>query len=233
MEVWQAAAFYGIAALLTAWSIGLYRQRALFVLPGLGVAALLAFVAAWVLIGHNVGSFAEFLFYVLSAVAVSAALLMVTSQNPVYAALWLVLVILSIAVLLVLLHAEFFAAVQVIVYAGAIMVLYLFTIMMVEMPEKPSRPLWMPRHTLVTVIGVLLFGSICAILARRPLAAGILSGSTVPAPEGNTVALGRSLFTEYLFPFEVASLLLLAALVGAIVLAKKEADTENPGEGDG
>ena len=76
--------------------------------------------------------------------------------------------------------------------------------------------------TLATLVGVIFFGGICAILARRPLAGNVFDPAAVPAPEGNTVALGRSLFTEYLFPFEVASLLLLAALVGAIVLAKKE-----------
>jgi len=231
MEVWQAAAFYGIAALLAAWSVGLYRQKPLYALPALVGGAALAFLAGILLLGSHAASFPAFVFYVMSAVGTAAALLMVTSQNPVYAALWLVLVILSVAVILVLLHAEFFAAVQVIVYAGAIMVLYLFTIMMVQMPERPARPLWLPRHTLAALVGIVLFGSICAVLALKPMPADVLAAGAISSPEGNTVALGRSLFTEYLFPFEIASLLLLSALVGAIVLAKKDPGETTASEG--
>jgi NADH-quinone oxidoreductase subunit J len=144
----------------------------------------------------------------------------IVSRNPIHSAIGLVTSFLSIAGLYVLLHAEFVAAVQVLVYAGGIMVLFLFVILLVNLRDRPPLRLRL-RTTLQAGTGFLAVGAMLA-LARR----GRLSGAAGPAvagsaaEPGNLQAVGTSLFTEALLPFEIASLLLLVAMVAAIVLAR-------------
>jgi NADH-quinone oxidoreductase subunit J len=159
------------------------------------------------------------LFFYLATIIVGASLLVVLLRNPVYSTISLLVMFAHVSGLYVLLNAEFIAAVQVVVYAGAILVLYLFVVMLlnVKREERFQRQL-VPA---LFIVGLLLVEVIVVFFGGRFTG---LTG-TFPAERvqsvGNTTAIGQLLFTQYLFPFEVASLLLLAAMVGAILLAKK------------
>ena len=160
-------------------------------------------------------------FWIAAAVGTIAAVAMLLQRNAVYAALLLILNQFTLAVLFAVLGAHFLAAVQVIVYAGAIMVLFLFVIMFlgVDRREALIEPL-RGQRALAMSLGVLLIGAIVAAVA---LGAGA-QGPPGPAPSGDDVeAVGRTLFTRYVFPFEVTSILLIVAAVAAMVLARRSA----------
>ena len=162
----------------------------------------------------------DILFYIFSFLTLVCGFLVIAnpfSRNPVSSAMFLVLTIVSLAGLFVLLHAFFLAAVQVLVYAGAVMVLFLFVIMLLDIKAEEQR-----RIKLLGVVGGVF--SAAAIL-------GIFLWSFLNSPvevmespslEGGTVALGRLLFTQYLLPFEIISVLLLVAIVGVVLLSKKD-----------
>ena len=158
-----------------------------------------------------------FLFILFGAIAVCGAIMVVTRKHPMASALYLILTLFAVAALFVLRQAHFLAAVQVIVYAGAVVVLFVFVIMLINVPEDR---LPVERVTATRVLGVIAAGLFLlesAVLARR------FSMSKVPAPAVGTVeAVGRALFTDYLLAFEVTSVLLLAAVIGAIALAKRK-----------
>jgi len=151
-------------------------------------------------------------------VAVLAGLQVIVSRSPIHSAIGLVTSFLAIAGLYVLLHAEFVAAVQVLVYAGGIMVLFLFVILLVNLRE---RSVWRPRpRTILQAgIGLLAVGAMLA-LARRGHWEGVQAGAATTPGGGNLEEVGAALFTDALLPFEIASLLLLVAMVAAIVLAR-------------
>ncbi len=159
-----------------------------------------------------------FLFGILAAIAVICGIAMIIQDNPVRSALFLVLVLFSVALLFLSLHAVFIAAVQVIVYAGAIMVLFIFVIMLLNLgtPErvvdrlKPQRPL----AVVAGIAAVVIFGTIIATVPA--------TAQTLPTALVGPAEIGFTLFTaDWLFPFEVVSILLLVAAVGAVMLAKK------------
>jgi len=163
----------------------------------------------------------DILFYVLAALTLIFGALVVAnpfSRNPVTSAMFLVLTIISMAGLFVLLNAFFLAAVQVLVYAGAVMVLFLFVIMLLDLKEEERRKIKLTG----LVAGVASVGAIVVIFVRSLLAAK--PGENLPAPSaiGDTATLGRMLFTNYLLPFEIVSILLLVAMVGVILLSKKD-----------
>ncbi len=163
----------------------------------------------------------DILFYVFAiATLVFGALVVANpfSRNPVTSAMFLVLTIISMAGLFVLLHAFFLAAVQVLVYAGAVMVLFLFVIMLLDLKEEEQRKI---KKTGL-VAGLVSVGAIVAIFIRSLLASEPSRGLGDPQLEGSTFALGKLLFTDYLLPFEIVSLLLLVAMVGVILLSKKD-----------
>ncbi|MGH2582975.1 MAG: NADH-quinone oxidoreductase subunit J family protein [Anaerolineales bacterium] len=160
------------------------------------------------------------IFFSLSAVAVGAALGMLFSRNAVYSALFLILNFATVAVFFLLLGAPFIAMAQVTVYAGAIMVLFLFVIMLLgaEQIRGRHRGGWQrPVAALFTI--VLLVESLYLIFARSDLV-----GVVQPVASGyaSPQAIGEVLFSEFLLPFEITSVLLLAAMVGVIVMAKDE-----------
>jgi NADH-quinone oxidoreductase subunit J len=157
-------------------------------------------------------------FLVVAALATGSALALILRRNPIHGALFLVVNLGSVAVLYLTLQAEFLALAQVIVYAGAIMVLFVFAIMVLipgkeETGEDPRRAY---RLTALPV-GVALLGLLVAV--------GVSQSARVPASGatggGGVAAIGRLLFTDYLFPFELTSVLLLAAMVGVLVLARR------------
>ena len=159
------------------------------------------------------------IFWAFAALAVGSGLACITRRSPVASALWLVVTLFSLAALFVLLDAQFIAVLQVLVYAGAIMVLFLFVIMLLNLGRGGPSDL---KGPLGLGVGVFLAGLLLVqllVLRQTGPAAG---GAVRPALElGMIPSVARPLFTAYLVPFEITSMLLLAAIVGAVVLAKR------------
>jgi NADH-quinone oxidoreductase subunit J len=164
------------------------------------------------------------LFTVLAVVTVITAILVIVQRNPVASAIYLIITLFSLAGVYLLLNAQFIAIIQVLVYAGAIMVLFLFVIMLLNL-EKEKRLI--TRHRLQKVLGVFL-GIILLAQIGMIFNSVLLEGSKGKFPPekvaalGNTEVVARLLFTDYLLPFEITSVLLLVAIIGAIVLAKRQ-----------
>ena len=162
----------------------------------------------------------DLFFYIFAALTLVFGFLVVTnpfSRNPVTSAMFLVLTMGALAGLFVTLHAFFIAAVQILVYAGAVMVLFLFVIMLLDLKEEERR-----RFNVFGIgAGVVAVGAIGGILVKAIWFSGI-GENKAPNLEGATVNLGRELFTHYVLPFEIVSVLLLVAMVGVILLSKKE-----------
>jgi len=168
-------------------------------------------------------SISEILFYVFAAVLVVAAVGVITARNPVHAALFLVFAFFNSAVIWLLLQAEFLAIVLMLVYVGAVMVLFLFVVMMLDVDVAQMREgftRYAPLGILIAALVVLEIGSVVWVrhLGRltEPAAAVNLA-----ADYSNTRALGELLYTKYLYPFELAAMLLLLAIVAAIVLTMR------------
>lgn len=175
-------------------------------------------------------------FAILALVAVVSALLVVVRRNPVHSAFFLVVCFFAVAGLYILLHAEFLAAVQVMVYAGGIMVLFLFVIMLVDLESREEEGREPPRIGRHLGRGPRLAAALVAVAFLAVLAPFMIwSPAAGPAPEavelalrggegggalGNTEWVGRVLYSSYLLPFEVASVLLLVAMIGAVTLAR-------------
>jgi NADH-quinone oxidoreductase subunit J len=164
------------------------------------------------------------LFYGFTAVMVVSSLLMVLGKNPVHSALFLVLTFFCLAGVYLLLNAQFIAAVQVIVYAGAIMVLFLFVIMLLNLEQEvSSQSGHLLQKVSAVVLSLLLAISLGSVMTSQVFTGqkGAYSIEKVNAV-GNSEVIGRLLFTDFLLPFEITSVLLLAAMVGAVILAKKK-----------
>jgi NADH-quinone oxidoreductase subunit J len=163
-------------------------------------------------------------FYTIAAFILGFAILVVTTKDTVHSVLFLVLDFLFVAALYVLLNAPFLAAIQVLVYAGGIVVLYLFVVMLVNLKRPPEAHQDSHRRTklgLGLAAGVLL--ELAAIGTWGYLKPPPVLAATAAMPvTGNTEQVGWLLYTSYLIPFEIASMLLLVAMIGAIVLAKRE-----------
>ena len=164
-------------------------------------------------------------FIYFAAVTVFSAIMVITRKNPVHCALYMLAVFTHVAGLFVLLDAEFVAAVQVLVYAGAILVLFLFVIMLFRGDGMKEQARFVSGWPIVAPIAIALMGLLMSILMHAGFN-GVQGGYTIEAVRaaGNSQTIGIALYTDYLFPFEIASIILLVAMVGAIVLAKKKAD---------
>ncbi len=157
-------------------------------------------------------------FYFLSFVAIFSALLVVFSKNPVYSILYLIITFFAIAGHYVLLNAQFLAAVHVIVYAGAIMVLFLYVLMLLNLNEE-SEP---HKSTWLKIAAVFSSGLMLLVLIGTLRGASQVVVKTGGGEIGLVKNLGQVLFTEFLFPFEISSVLLLAAMVGVVMIGKDE-----------
>ena len=165
-------------------------------------------------------------FYFIAACILGFAVLVVSTRDTVHSVLFLVLDFLFVAALYVLLGAQFLAAIQVLVYAGGIVVLYLFVVMLVNLkrpPEAHSDPHRRTKLGFGLSAAVLIeLGAIAALAYARPGVAVAAPATPALPVAGNTEQVGWLLYTNYLIPFEIASMLLLVAMIGAIVLAKRE-----------
>jgi len=166
-------------------------------------------------------------FYSLAALILGFGVMVITARNTVHSVLFLVANFLCVAVLYVVLAAEFLAVIQVLVYAGGIVVLYLFVVMLVNLKALPEARLDPRRRArLGLVLATALLAEVIAIVvyaANRPGAVAPPAEAPGALTAANTELVGRLLYTDYLIPFEVASVLLLVAMVGAILLARREA----------
>ena len=162
-------------------------------------------------------------FYYLAAASVASAILAVTRRNPVHSILWVLALFMHVAGIFLLVGAEFLAAVQVIVYAGAILVFYLFVLMLLDLPREETGPRFGAHWPLGAAAGLAFVA--LAWYAERSNALGLAAGaaptSARSASLGSLSAIGTALFTQFVLPFEIVSLLLLAAIVGTIMIAKK------------
>lgn len=159
-----------------------------------------------------------YLFYLLSFIAILSALMVVLSKNPVYSVLFLIMTFFAIAGHYVLLNAQFLAAVHVIVYAGAIMVLFLYVIMMMNF-NKESEP---SKTTISQIVATIAGGILLITLIGAVRAFDIDQSVVKDAPDiGLVKNLGKVLFSKFLLPFEISSLLFLAAMTGVVLLGKK------------
>ena len=160
------------------------------------------------------------LFYFIACLTIISALFVVLNRNPVYSAVMLVFCFFSLAALYVLLEAYFVAVLEIIVYAGAIMVLFLFVIMLINVGKEIAATSLVQKAKALPFMLVVLFSLniILLILWRNEE----LHQSNAISSVGNITAIGQALFTKYLLPFEIASLLLLVALIGTVYLAKKK-----------
>jgi len=159
------------------------------------------------------------LFYIFSALTLICGFLVVANpftRNPVTSAMFLVLTIISMAGLFVLLNAFFLAAVQIMVYAGAVIVLFLFVIMLLDIHEVEKRPV----NYFSVAVGMLALLSIGGVLVKAIITSGIGNGLEA-VTVGSTKKLGLSLFTDYVLPFEIMGVLLLVGMIGVILLSKK------------
>jgi NADH-quinone oxidoreductase subunit J len=165
-------------------------------------------------------------FWIFGAIAIVGALVCITRKNPVASALWLVVTMFSLAAMFVLLDAQFLAALQVLVYAGAIMVLFLFVIMLLNLGRPGPTDIKGPAGLAIAAgLGVALLFQLRVLWRGSPPDAIQLPVGTLAAlqlRQGMVGAVANPLFEAYVIPFEIASLLLLAAIVGAVVLAKRK-----------
>ena len=179
-------------------------------------------------------SFQTFIFYAFAAILVFAGLRVITTRNPVHAALWLVLSFFSAAGVWLLLQAEFLAIALVLVYVGAVMVLFLFVVMMLDVNFDKLRERFKSYIPVAATVGILVLVEMTLVLVG-----GYLGGERTVAPPAsaagysNTKALGLQIYTDYAYPFEIAAMILLVAIIAAIALThrrRRETRHQNPAE---
>ena len=160
----------------------------------------------------------EILFWALSSLALFSALMVITRKNPVFSVLWLIVTFFTISGHYILLNAQFLAVVNIIVYAGAIMVLFLFVIMLMNLSKdtEPQKSKWLK------LAGAVAGGSLLLVLVAALRSTEVRMDNIGAGNIGLIETLGHVLFTEYVVPFEIASILFLSAMVGAVVIGKRE-----------
>ncbi len=160
-------------------------------------------------------------FLILAVVALISAVLVITQRNAVHSVIWLIVTLFSVGGIYLMLHAEFLFAVQVILYVGGIMVLFLFVVMLVNLDVAAKQAQFRRKWQLALFTAVVLLGELVYGLMKGREGLGLPAASAATSPEGNTQAVGRALYQTYMLPVEIASILLLVAMVGAVIMAKR------------
>ena len=170
-------------------------------------------------------------FYILGAAAVISALLVITRRNPIHSALFLLITLFCMAGIFLSMGAEFVAAVQILVYAGGVLILYLFVVMLMDLGhDMGDLQVFQSQWIWAAGVGVLFCGLVLVWLGGGvdiPAVAGDYPLAVVEQVGGNPKAFGRELFTTFLYPFEIVSLVLIVAMIGAVVLTRKPGDDED------
>jgi NADH-quinone oxidoreductase subunit J len=170
-------------------------------------------------------NFQAFIFYSFSAILVFAAIGVITARNPVHSALFLVLAFFTSAGLWIQLQAEFLAITLVLVYVGAVMVLFLFVVMMLDVNLAQLRKGFWSHLPIGGVVGLILVLEMGTLLWRHFTALGLEAPAPLPADYSNVRELGRLIYTDYVYPFEIAAVILLVAIVAAIALTLRHRKT--------
>jgi NADH-quinone oxidoreductase subunit J len=161
-------------------------------------------------------------FLILAAVALISAVLVITQRNAVHSVIWLIVTLFSVGGIYLMLHAEFLLAVQVILYVGGIMVLFLFVVMLVNLDVAAKQAQFRRKWQLALFTAIVLLGELTYGLAKSRGGLKLPAATMVASSEGNTQAVGRALYQTYMLPVEIASILLLVAMVGAVIMAKRK-----------
>jgi NADH-quinone oxidoreductase subunit J len=172
--------------------------------------------------GEPIGTIFQWLIFLgMAFVSVLASLLVITRKNPIHSALFLVMTLLCVAGLYILLYSQFIAIIQVVVYAGAIVMLIIFVIMLLDLEQELRSGLKLFYSKVIggLLMVLFLFGIIYSVVWKSPT--GKVGPYTPDKVSANVKAVGEMLFTQYLFPFEIVSVLLVAAIVGAVILSKR------------
>ena len=166
---------------------------------------------------------AVFFFYLFSAFAVASAVMVISSRNPVHSVLFLILCFFNAAGLFILLGAEFLAMILVVVYVGAVAVLFLFVVMMLDVDFVELRQGVLQYLPIGAAIGIILFAELVMVLGAAVIDPGTLAKVPTPTPANvqNVTALGEVLYTKYVYYFEASGMVLLVAMIGAIVLTMR------------
>ena len=175
--------------------------------------------------------FQTVIFYVFAAILLFAAFRVVTTRNPVHAALWLVLSFFSAAAIWLLLQAEFLAIALVLVYVGAVMVLFLFVVMMLDVNFEKLRERFRSYIPVAAVVGILVLIEMALVIVGGFFAPGSPAPPEAPPAYSNTKVLGMLIYTQYAYPFEIAGFILLVAIVAAIALThrrRRQTKYQNP-----
>lgn len=161
----------------------------------------------------------QFIFYTLAAFTLLSSLFVVFSKNPIYSVLWLIVCFFTIAGHFVMLNAQFLAVVHIIVYSGAIMVLFLFTVMLLNLNKETE-----PHKSIFLKFGAVIAGGALFLIVIAAMRSGMPAPYVAPqmSEVGYVKNIGMKLYKDYALPFEVASILFLSAMIGSVVLAKKE-----------
>jgi len=161
-------------------------------------------------------------FGILATVALVSASLVITRHNAVHSVIWLIVTLFAVGGIYLLQHAEFLFAVQIILYVGGIMVLFLFVVMLVNLDVALKQAQFTRQWQVGLVTALLLVGQLCYVLYHGGHGLDLPARSMAPLPAHNTQAVGQALYQNYMLPVEIASLLLLVAMVGAVIMAKRK-----------
>jgi NADH-quinone oxidoreductase subunit J len=161
-------------------------------------------------------------FFFLSAVALASAIMVITRRNAVHSVIWLIVTLLAVGGVFLMLHAEFLFAVQVILYVGGIMVLFLFVVMLVNLDVAVKQSQFSRQWHVALATAVLLMAELGYGIYRGHQGFSLAEASAEPMVAGNTQAVALALYRNYMLPVEIASILLLVAMVGAVIMAKRK-----------
>lgn len=161
-------------------------------------------------------------FFFLSVVTLISAVMVITRRNAVHSIIWLIVTLFSVGGVFLMLHAEFLFAVQVILYVGGIMVLFLFVVMLVNLDVSLKQAQFSRQWLVALVTALVLMAELAYGIYRGHTGFALAEASAAPAAGGNTQAVGLALYQDYVLAVEIASLLLLVAMVGAVIMAKRK-----------
>jgi len=167
-------------------------------------------------------TFPQFVFLILAAVALVSAVMVITRRNAIHSVIWLIVTLFAVGGVFLLAHAEFLFAVQIILYVGGIMVLFLFVVMLVNLDVSVKQAQFNRQWHVALVAAVVLMVELGYGIYRGHEAFAPAQVSTAPASMGNTQQVALSLYQTYMLPVEIASILLLVAMVGAVIMAKRK-----------
>ena len=161
-------------------------------------------------------------FGILAAVALVSAILVITRRNAVHSVIWLIVTLFAVGGIFLLEHAEFLFAVQIILYVGGIMVLFLFVVMLMDLDVTMKQAQFNRQWRLGVLTALIIFGQVGYLIYKVGSGLSLPAQPSGPEPAHNTQAIGQALYQTYLLPVEIASLLLLVAMVGAVIMAKRK-----------